>query len=143
MNTKLIKNVKFDPVAGFATSLRNVIRIKRVYVNVPYSKLVLNIVELLKKENYISEFEIFEQKNKNSNIIKGIKIKLNYYKNCFLINSIQKVSKISLRVYKSYNKIGRVLSGNGIYIISTSKGIMTDFDARKNKIGGEVLLEVY
>ncbi len=95
------------------------------------------MAKILKEEQYIADYK--EVKNK----FKEIEVKLKYEKGNSVINSIQRVSKPGQRIYYNSQELPRVLNGYGISVVSTSKGIMTNKNARKNKIGGEVLFEIY
>ena len=129
-----------DSVSDLLTRIRNGIHATHESVEIPASKLKIQVAEVLKKEGYISSYEL----NEADPIKKSIKIFLKYGpRGEKLITGIQKVSKPGLRVYTKSKDAKRVLDGLGIYIISTSKGLMTDRQARKEKIGGEVLCQVW
>ena len=129
-----------DPISDMLTRIRNAVRATHETVEIPASKLKVKIAEVLKREGYISSYEVVE----NSSIDKIIRIILKYGpRGEKLITGIKKVSKPGLRVYTRSNDLPRVLGGLGISIISTSKGLKTDREAKKEKIGGEVLCEIY
>jgi len=130
----------FDPIADMLTRIRNSNSNYASSVIIPHSILKENIVQILNDEGYIEEFKVAVNKNTN---FKEIFIKLKYKNNKRVISGIKKISKPGLRVYSNADKIPKVLSGLGIAIISTSKGLMTDKNARSQKLGGEVLAYVW
>ena len=128
-----------DPIADMLTRIRNANSSKHESVNVPASKIKIEIAKILEKEGYINGFEIIED-----NIQGMIKISLKYAQGKqSVITGLKRVSKPGLRVYASNENLPKVLKGLGIAIISTSKGIMTDKEARKLNVGGEVLAFVW
>ena len=128
-----------DPIADMLTRLRNVNSSKHESVNVPASKIKIEIAKILEKEGYINGFEIIED-----NVQGMIKISLKYAAGKqSVITGLKRVSKPGLRVYASNENLPKVLKGLGIAIISTSKGLMTDKEARKLNVGGEVLAFVW
>lgn len=128
-----------DPIADMLTRIRNANSSKHESVNVPASKLKVEIARILNEEGYINGYEVIEDG------LQGvIKINLKYGANKQkVITGLQRVSKPGLRVYANKEELPRVLKGLGIAIISTSKGIMTDKEARKLNVGGEVLAFVW
>jgi small subunit ribosomal protein S8 len=127
-----------SPIADLLTAIRNAIATKKTKIKTPFSNLKYEIGKILKREGYIKDVErrgrikkflIFtlEYKNDGSSAISGLKL----------------ISKPGQRVYSSWREIKKVKGGWGIAIISTSKGLMTDKEARKNKIGGEIICEVW
>jgi small subunit ribosomal protein S8 len=128
-----------DPVADMLTRIRNALTERHESVNIPASNLKKAIAEILLKEGYIKGVEYID------GAVQGtIHVTLKYAgKNEKVITGLKKISKPGLRVYSNYDKLPKVLNGLGIAIISTSKGVMTDKQARENKIGGEVLAFVW
>ena len=128
-----------DPIADMLTRIRNANSSKHESVNVPASKIKIEIAKILDKEGYIAGYEVIEDE------IQGIiKINLKYGPGKQkVITGLKRVSKPGLRVYASKENLPKVLKGLGIAIISTSKGIMTDKEARKLNVGGEVLAFVW
>ena len=128
-----------DPIADMLTRIRNANSSKHESVNVPCSKLRIEIAKILDNEGYIAGYEVIEDE------IQGIiKINLKYGPGKQkVITGLKRVSKPGLRVYASKDNLPKVLKGLGIAIISTSKGIMTDKEARKLNVGGEVLAFVW
>ena len=128
-----------DPVADFLTRVRNAIGARQQKVDVPASKLKLEIARILKEEGFIANFKASEEEGK-----RVLRVYLKYGPNNeSVINTITRISRPGCRVYVGRNDIGRVLGGLGINILTTPKGVMTGRQARKEGVGGEVLCEVY
>ena len=128
-----------DNIADMLTRMRNALVMKYKNVEVNGTKLTLGIAEILKKEGFIEDFEY--QKNSNGD---KINITLKYgEKKERVITGLKRISKSGLRVYVKAEEVPRVLNGLGIAIISTSKGLMTDKEARANNLGGEVLAYIW
>ena len=128
-----------DPIADMLTRIRNANQLKYKEVLVPTSKLKVKIADILKNEGYIIDYKI--EKTENGSMIK---IELKYgAKKERVITGIKRISKPGLRVYAKKEDIPRVLNGLGIAIISTSKGLMVDREARKENLGGEVLAYIW
>ena len=128
-----------DPIADMLTRIRNANSAKHKTVDVPASKMKTAIAEILFKEGYIKSFELIN--NENQGIIR---ITLKYdEKGTRVIDGIKRISKPGLRVYAGKEELPRVLNGLGIAIISTSKGLKTDKEAREAGMGGEVLAYVW
>ena len=128
-----------DPIADMLTRIRNANSAKHKTVDVPASKMKTAIAEILFKEGYIKSFELIN--NENQGIIR---ITLKYdEKGARVIDGIKRISKPGLRVYAGKEELPRVLNGLGIAIISTSKGLKTDKEAREAGMGGEVLAYIW
>ena len=128
-----------DPIADLLTRMRNANQMRYNEVVVPSSNLKLEIVKILKAEGYITEYKV-EKGQVQDNIV----ITLKYGKNKErVISGLKRISKPGLRVYAKAEEIPTVLNGLGISIVSTSKGIMTGKEARKENLGGEVLAYVW
>ena len=129
-----------DPIADMLTRIRNANTAKHDTVDVPSSKMKVSIAEILLKEGYIKNFEMVDVDG-----IKTIHITLKYGvdKNDKIITGIKRISKPGLRIYAGKDELPKVLGGLGIAIISTNKGVMTDKEARKENVGGEVLAFVW
>ncbi len=130
--------VMTDPIADMLTRIRNANQMRHATVDMPASKLKKQVLELLKKEGYIV----------NITVIKGdvqdtLRVTLKYLQNDRVIKGLKRISKPGLRVYAKTNEIPKVLNGLGIAVISTSNGIVTDREARKQKVGGEILAYVW
>jgi len=128
-----------DPVADMLTRIRNAIIASYDTVEVPSSKIKINIVKVLKFEGYIRNYKIVGDSKQD---IIVIYLKYNEDKSP-VIKGLKKISKPSCRIYSRCKKIPRVLDGLGINIISTSKGIMTDREARRMGTGGEIICSVW
>ena len=128
-----------DPIGDMLTRIRNGQMRTLNNIDVPYSNFRSKILEVLKKEGYIIDFQINEGKNK----IKSILVKLKYYEGQPVIREIKRISKPGRRVYSRADSIPRVHSGLGLAILSTSKGVMSDSEAIKNNLGGEVICRVF
>lgn len=128
-----------DPIADLLTRIRNATREKHDKLDVPASRLKANVVRVLKEEGYIRNFRLQREAGKPT-----IKVYLKYTdEGQSVIQGIRRVSRPGLRRYMGYEKMPRPLSGAGIAIVSTSKGVMTGQRARTQKVGGEVLCEVW
>ncbi len=128
-----------DPIADMLTRIRNANSNKSETVLIPQSKTKLAIAEILKEEGYIVDF-----KNVESDGIKMIEVTLKYGPNGEkVIQGLKRISKPGLRIYSNAEQLPKVLNGLGIAIVSTSKGIITDKNARKLNVGGEVLAYVW
>ena len=129
-----------DPIADMLTRIRNANTAKHDTVDVPSSKMKLSIAEILLKEGYIKKYDIIED-----GAFKTIRITLKYGedKNEKIITGLKRISKPGLRVYASKEDLPRVLGGLGVAIISTNNGVITDKEARKAGVGGEVLCFVW
>ncbi len=128
-----------DPIADSLTMLRNASRAHKDKVTLGASKAVLRITELLKEEGFIENVKPFEEGKK-----KFVRVHLKYLRDGRpAIQGIQRISKPGLRQYKGVTEIPRVQGGLGVMIISTSRGIVTDRQARKEKVGGELLCKVW
>ena len=128
-----------DPIADMLTRIRNANAMRYKEVEVPASKMKLEIARILKEEGYVSEFKV--KKDKVQDIIV---LSLKYgEKKERVITGLKRISKPGLRVYAKAEELPRVLNGLGIAIISTSKGLMVDREARKQSLGGEVLAYIW
>ncbi len=128
-----------DAIADMLTRIRNAINVKHEKVSIPVSKEKLRIANILKEEGYISSFEIIKGE-KFENIIVVLKYD---EQGQSVIQGLKRISKPGLRIYAQADKIPQVISGLGIAIISTNKGVMTDKKARTLRVGGEVLAYVW
>ncbi|MEQ1674549.1 MAG: 30S ribosomal protein S8 [Candidatus Nitrotoga sp.] len=126
-----------DPISDMLTRIRNAQMAQKLTVVMPSSKLKVAISKVLQDEGYIEGFAVAQNEGKPT-----LEIGLKYYAGRPVIETIQRVSRPSLRVYKSCNDIPKVMNGLGVAIVSTSKGLMADRKARANGIGGEVLCVV-
>lgn len=127
-----------DQIADLITRIRNAILVNKNEIVVPTSKLKLAVLEGLKKTKFIADFSIEEVKPRNF-----IHVLINQADEIARINEITKVSKPGRRVYTSADDLPKVKSGRGVILVSTSKGIMTGEEARKARLGGEILVKVW
>ena len=127
-----------DQIADLITRIRNAILVGKTEIRVPTSKLKVAVAKGLKKGGYIETVEVEDAKPRGI-----LHIVINNAGEIAKINEISKVSKPGRRVYAAADEIPKVKSGRGIVLVSTSKGIMTGEEARKNRLGGEILVKVY
>ena len=128
-----------DPIAHMLTKIRNAITVKKAEVNIPSSKMKALIADILKREGYIRGYEVIPDNKQGM-----LKIRLKYDERATcVIADLKRVSKPSRRVYVAKDEIPSVMSGMGIAILSTPKGMMTDRAARKAGVGGEVICYVW
>ncbi len=129
-----------DPVADLLTRIRNAHLSKHDRIDMPASKLKIEICKLLEKQGYVEKIQLFEEGPTR----KSLRIFLKYTEQGLpVIRRIQRVSKPGRRVYKRADDIRPVLNGLGVGIVSTSQGLMTDAQARERRVGGEVLCEIW
>lgn len=122
-----------DPIADMFTRIRNGQSATKVAVTMPSSKLKVAIAELLKKEGYIADYKVEDGAKAQ------LEVSLKYFQGAAVVESIQRVSRPGLRIYKKKDELPRVMGGLGIAIVSTSKGLMTDRAARKAGMSGEII----
>jgi len=131
--------VMTDPIADMLTRIRNALMVSHETVDVPFSKIKAEILKVMKDEGLIKNFQIIEEDKK-----KDIRIFLRYdEKGRSVIYGLKRISKPGRRVYVKCDKIPRSLSGYGVNILSTSQGVMSDREARKRRLGGELLCCVW
>ena len=128
-----------DPIGDMFSRIRNGQMRSLNSINIPSSNFRRSILEILKNEGYIKDFYI--EKSENNKI--NLKINLKYYEGNPVIKEIKRISKPGRRVYSRATSIPRVMNGLGLAILSTPKGVMTDMDARKNNIGGEIICRIF
>jgi small subunit ribosomal protein S8 len=126
-----------DTLADMITRIRNGQKANKTIIKAIFSNLNANVCNVLKKEGYIEDYEVLGEKKKD------LSITLKYFKGTPLINKIEKITKQGCRVYSQVNEIPKTIGGLGTTILSTSKGVMTDADARSKNICGEVLIIVF
>lgn len=125
-----------DPISDMLTCIRNSQSANKNFVDIIYSKIKLSVIKVLKEEGYIKSYSV------KNDIKSKINLELKYFQNKPVIEKITRISTPGLRIYVPYKKLPRVMNGLGIAIISTSQGLMTDSNARKKNIGGEVICYV-
>ncbi|MEK7651675.1 MAG: 30S ribosomal protein S8 [Candidatus Doudnabacteria bacterium Gr01-1014_77] len=127
-----------DPISDMLTRIRNGAAAHKTDVLMPYSKLKHNLANILAREGYIAGVEVIEGS------LKQLSVKIKYTSNGeAVVSSIQRVSKPGQRIYVPMDRIPRTNGGLGVTILSTSKGLMTDKEARKQKYGGEVICQIW
>ena len=129
-----------DPIADMLTRIRNALTAKHDTVTVPASKVKVAIADILVREGYVKSYEIVENPVQNDILIT---LKYSPVKGQNVVTALKRVSKPGLRVYAGADDIPKVLNGMGIAILSTSKGILTDKEAKAQNVGGEVLAYVW
>lgn len=127
-----------DPIGDLLTRIRNAYMARIVEVKLPYSKIKADIVKILKKNKYVTDFEIIEEDNKKSILVTLNDVRVTKY-----IPTLKRISKPGQRIYLGSKDIKKSRNGQGIYIISTPKGVVTGYEARSLNVGGELLCEVY
>ena len=131
-----------DPIADMLTRIRNALMAGQPEVEIPVSKIKLEIARILKEEGYIESYTVGDEKP-----VAIIKINLKYFgarrERRPVITTLQRISKPGRRVYRGARELPRVMSGIGIAIVTTPKGVMTDQEARRRRVGGEVLCYVW
>ena len=128
-----------DPIGDMFSRIRNGQMRSLNSIDIPSSSFRQNILKILKNEGYINDY--FIEKSENNKI--NLKINLKYYEGNPVIKEIKRISKPGRRVYSRANSIPRVMNGLGLAILSTPKGVMTDSEAKKNNIGGEIICKVF
>ena len=127
-----------DQIADLITRIRNAIMVGKNEILVPTSKLKAQVVEVLKKNGYVAEYEVVDGKPRGV-----LKVTIFEPGTVAKINEISKVSKPGRRVYSAAEDLPTIKSGRGMVIVSTSKGLMTGREAKKNRLGGEILVKVW
>ena len=127
-----------DPISDFLLRIRNASKAKKLRVEIPASKMKQGLADILKRESYIHDYSIVDDNKQNV-----IKIQLKYRDGSSAISGLKRISKPGLRVYKDASQLPRVLNGLGTAVISTSKGLMTDKEARSQSAGGEVICYIW
>lgn len=127
-----------DPIADFLTRIRNAVKAKKKYVEIPSSGMKVRMAEILKNNKFINDYTVIEDNKQNI-----IRISLQYVDNMPSISGMRRISKPGLRQFVGKDSIPRVLNGLGIAIISTSKGLLTDKEARKLSEGGEIICHIW
>ena len=131
--------MKSDPVADLLTRIRNASRAEHEKVDIPSSKLKVRVCEILKDEGFIKNFRVLEDQKQNV-----LRVYMKYGPgNEKVISGLVRISKPGRRVYVAHDKVPSILAGMGVAIVSTSRGVVTDREARRQKVGGEVLAYVW
>lgn len=127
-----------DPIADFLTRIRNAVKAKKRFVDIPASKMKISMAEILKNNKFIRDFNIVEDKKQNV-----LRIHLQYINGVPSITGMRRISRPGLKNYTDKDNLPRVLNGLGISVLSTSKGLLTDKQAKKESVGGEVICHVW
>ena len=127
-----------DPIGDMIARIKNAQLRNHKKIELPSSNFKVKIADVLKNEGYIIDYKTFSELNKSK-----LEISLKYHYGNPVISSIQRVSKPGRRIFSSAESLPKINNGLGIAIISTPKGVMTDIDARKQKIGGEIICKVF
>jgi small subunit ribosomal protein S8 len=127
-----------DPIADFLTRIRNASKARKIKVEIPSSKMKAGLADILKKNGYIYDYKIDEDSKQNV-----ISVLLKYSDGEPAINGLKRISKPGLRIYKKSDELPRVLNGLGTAVISTSKGLLTEKEARRQDAGGEVVCYIW
>ncbi len=127
-----------DPIADMLTRIRNAVRVRADKVDVPASRLKLELAKILKEEGFIRAYKILKFKKQGM-----LRLNLKYGENDSVITNLKRISKPGRRVYVGKEEVPRVMGGVGIAILSTSKGVMSDKACRKEGVGGEIICHVW
>lgn len=133
----MMKSFITDPVSDLVARLRNALLRSKAEVRLPLSKLRLNIVALLKAEGYLKDYAVVE--GKDSSLL----LELRYHDGESAINGMELVSRPGRRIYLGSRRLPRVLAGHGVAVVSTSQGLLSDSEARRRRLGGEVLFKIW
>ncbi|MEI6845422.1 MAG: 30S ribosomal protein S8 [Candidatus Firestonebacteria bacterium] len=127
-----------DTISNMLTKIRNANKAMKEQTDIPYSWLSYEILKIIQKEGYVKNFKRIDDRRKGV-----IRVYMKYLNKERVISGIKSVSTPGFRIYRGSKELSRVLDGYGIAIISTSKGLMTDKDARLNNVGGEVICQIW
>ena len=127
-----------DPIADFLTRIRNSVKARKRFVDIPSSKMKIALAEILKETNFVRDYNVIEDNKQNI-----LRIHLKYVNGVSSISGLKKISTPGLRQYCDKDTIPRVLNGLGLAVISTSKGLMSDKKAKEEKIGGEIICHIW
>nr|AKQ01645.1 30S ribosomal protein S8, small subunit ribosomal protein S8 [uncultured Ignavibacteria bacterium Rifle_16ft_4_minimus_20697] len=127
-----------DPIADFLTRIRNASKAKKLRVDIPASNMKKSLAEILKQQKFINDYSVIEDSKQNI-----LRVELKYSNGLPAINGLKKISKPGLRVYNKSADLPRVLNGLGIAVVSTSKGLLTDKEAKTQSMGGEVICYIW
>lgn len=127
-----------DPISDFLTRVRNAVKAKKKYVDIPSSKMKIGLAEILKSYKFIKDFNVVEDKKQNV-----LRIHLQYVNGVSSISGIKRISTPGLKRYVGKEELPRVLNGLGISVLSTPKGLLSDKQAKRESVGGEVICHVW
>jgi len=127
-----------DPISDFLTRIRNASKAKRLKVDIPSSNVKKNLAEILKNQKFIEDYTVIEDNRQNM-----LRILLKYKQGIPAITGLKRISTPGLKVYKRADELPRVLNGLGIAVVSTPKGLLTDKEARRSAVGGEIICYIW
>ncbi len=127
-----------DPISDFLTRIRNASKAKKIRVDIPSSNMKKGMAEILKKQSFIEDYAVIEDSKQNV-----IRVVLKYRNGIPALTGLKRISTPGLKVYKNASELPRVLNGLGIAVVSTSKGLLTDKEARKAAVGGEIVCYIW
>ena len=127
-----------DPIGDMIARVKNAQSRNHKKVELPSSNFKIKIAEILKNEGFVKDFKVNSEKNKNL-----LSLELKYHSGNPVINTFERVSKPGRRIFSSAESLPKINNGLGIAIVSTPKGVMTDLDARKHRVGGEIICKVF
>ena len=127
-----------DPIGDMIARIKNAQSRNHKKVELPSSNFKVKIAEILKNEGFVKDFKVNSEKNKNL-----LSLELKYHSGNPVINTFERVSKPGRRIFSSAKGLTKIKNGLGIAIVSTPKGVMTDLDARKQRVGGEIICKVF
>lgn len=127
-----------DPISDFLTQIRNAVKARKKFVDIPSSNMKVRLAEILKENNFIRDLNVIENNKQNV-----LRVHLKYVNGTPSISGLKKISTPGLRKYVDKDSIPRVLNGLGMSIISTSKGVLSDKQAKKEEVGGEVICHIW
>mgnify|MGYP001589458817 CR=1 FL=1 len=127
-----------DPIADFLTRIRNAVKAQKKFVDIPSSKMKINLAEILKNNKFIRDYNVVEDNKQNM-----LRVHLQYFNGAPSITGIRRISTPGLKRYVNKEKLPRVLNGLGIAVLSTPKGLLSDKQAKRDAVGGEVICYVW
>jgi small subunit ribosomal protein S8 len=127
-----------DPISDFLTRIRNAVKAKKRFVEIPSSKMKVSLAEILKSNKFIKDYNVIEDKKQNV-----LRVHLQYVGGIPSITGMRRISKPGLRNYRDKDNLPRVLNGLGMAVLSTSKGLLTDKQAKKESVGGEIICHIW
>ena len=128
-----------DPIGDLLTRIRNAYLARIIEVRIPYSRVKVDILKILKKNKYITDYEVISEENNKQSIL----VTLNNVRETKYVPTLKRISKPGQRIYVGSKDIRKSRNGHGIFIVSTPKGVVTGYEARSLNVGGELLCEVF
>lgn len=128
-----------DPIGDLLTRIRNAYLARIIEVRIPYSRVKVDILKILKKNKYITDYEVITEENNKQSIL----VTLNNVRDTKYVPTLKRISKPGQRIYVGSKDIRKSRNGQGIFIVSTPKGVVTGYEARSLNVGGELLCEVF